>query len=487
MKREIGKISWFCEYNSKKKETGDYGYIKHFNGEEIQFSKDDIILSEYCAGEAGGIDPDKYLELDLLFKKDNLVTFEIQVNEKSKKKKAIKVLLLTDEIDPETIENIGKCIDDSSFRALLKNEFSFYTIEQIREYFKINNSVLTILDTHQQVEVVWGYINELPTKWKYLSNQAKIFIIYRITKENRNVIELLNNINGNENEFVKFAIILYKIKFNSKNSNEEFLKVHELFQDCIINKAWESSEPLEIYKLLPKCTNGKTYYCEGRLYFNEKEKILKGFCPRLRKSFNLSSKDCLHIYPDKSLDWENWSLVELLAETGLKPNLEGLKYPEEYINSMSGWINRLNEIRERMKCRICNSTMVTNDKYAKNLAVYRKTVFKCPNKCNNNEEIYINHCWACGKIIDSRDDRIKDTEGYYICIKCGSGKKHSTIFTQGDICPKCGEINMSVINAKEKQCTKCNHKIAVYGNVRKKVDGNITELFESLEKENSGF
>ncbi len=163
------------------------------------------------------------------------------------------------------------------------------------------------------------------------------------------------------------------------------------------------------------------------------------------------------LYAECSQEWRNWSLLELIEATGVVPDLPELQKPDEYVSKLSGWVNRLNEIRERLRCSVCKQMMIPNYKYAKNLARYNMTVASCQSGEGHDQNIYLNHCWACREIIDSRESRIQ-VEKRYICIHCGSGPQKSDTYTQGDICPKCGARGMTG-EGRSRLCSACNHSI----------------------------
>jgi hypothetical protein len=90
----------------------------------------------------------------------------------------------------------------------------------------------------------------------------------------------------------------------------------------------------------------------------------------------------------------------LLEDSNLEAKLPELQNNDVYVLKLSGWVNRLIEIQDRMKCTVCNETMIPDYRYAKNLAVYNSTVARC--KHNHHEPVYLTHCWACHQVIDSR-------------------------------------------------------------------------------------
>ena len=208
-----------------------------------------------------------------------------------------------------------------------------------------------------------------------------------------------------------------------------FNRMHNELQNEIINVAWNCEAELDFAPLFPRCRNRYAQYCEGKPW-----KPTFAYCPRTKKPCKLNSapddfsqnyfSEGARIVPNCNLDWSQWSLLEFFKYKNIIPKLPELSNSDEYTNRMAGWLNRLIEIRERLKCRVCGKPLVSYMKYSKNLACYSSTVFYCPEGHDNR--IYISHCWNCHKVIDSRDCHEKDSNGYYICTKCGRGSKDSS-------------------------------------------------------------
>lgn len=347
-----------------------------------------------------------------------------------------------------------------------------------------------LLTPEEQINLVWNdLVNGLLLTWHYLSITAKILLVYRLAKENQNIstfIEKLkkNHTNNPENDFlVKSVLKILWAKENPTRCNEVFQQVHELLIRYVIEYVNSSNEAINLDPLLPYCkpTEVAVKYCEGILWqrqgnqtAGETEMVTNAYCLRARscciffeKNQNENSIAGLHgarLYADCSQDWKDWSLLELFQTAGIIPSLPELKKPEDYIPKLSGWINRINEIRSRLKCSVCGDIMPHNIEYAKFIAKFRVTIFSCKHGGNHDHNIYLNECWGCDAIIDSRESKYKSTENnYYICIHCGSGTQHSNTYTQGDICPKCGTIGMELnpYNNRYRKCRSCNHSIKV--------------------------
>ena len=170
--------------------------------------------------------------------------------------------------------------------------------------------------------------------------------------------------------------------------------------------------------------------------------------------------------------WQNWRLLELLEALAIRPELEGLRDYDgriskatAYVLKFSGWVNRLNKIREHFLCRSCGEIMVADQQYARFNARYNVTVIKCRIDVAHGEA-YLNHCWYCEEVIDSRDNlySVPDKEGRkYLCLQCGSGPMEHDKYAQGDICPKCGFEGMKTLRTSHltRICrnASCGHKI----------------------------
>ena len=266
----------------------------------------------------------------------------------------------------------------------------------------------------------------------------------------------------NETETVKLLGQLIACN-DSQQRVRLFTKFHDALQTEIVDRSWDLSQNLNYNDLIPVCTRGITEYCEGKPWpaKNISDPFDRAaFCPRMRKP--CMESDGARIWPQNDLETEKWTLLELFSHEHITPVVSGLSNPEEYVPRMAGWINRINEIRERIRCSNCDSVMISNKKYSKNFAAYNATVFDCANGEGHDHNVYLSHCWACRTIIDSRQNRIKDHDGYYLCLQCGSGSRQSQN-NPGNICPQCGSSPMKQDTKWNRvfHCTRCSHTITV--------------------------
>ena len=330
----------------------------------------------------------------------------------------------------------------------------------------------------EQVKIIreWSE-NGIKAQWERMSVRARILLAFKAAAEHKK-LDFLENLE--KNKLVLSALLILN---GNDSQNRRFERAHNLFQDFVVCQAWDSAETLNLYGYLPLCKMGIVSYCEVKPWPFETEKnhpggrVSRTFCPRQKRPCDFIQKEDVNqeyfserarderpygarLYSETSLDWWNWSLLELIEATNTKPIIQN-KFISEYVQKLSGWVNRLNEIRERLKCSVCGELMQPNMEYSKNMASYMTTVVSCRHGLGHDQNIYLNHCWACRELIDSRESSIRH-EDFYLCIHCGSGPQKSITYTQGDICPKCGmENSMTTASCNQRHmvCGECHHII----------------------------
>lgn len=153
-------------------------------------------------------------------------------------------------------------------------------------------------------------------------------------------------------------------------------------------------------------------------------------------------------------DYLTFSIYDWFVHYGINYFEDGEPSRRDFPIKVAGYINRVREIFDVIHCRSCQSLMLPNMTYARvdytvyekgqfvkkdRAPAYRLTVFKCPSdQCiESQNEYYINHCYGCNKIIDSRDCKTKCDAGLYICRSCASCcGAHSQTNPVG-LCPDC--------------------------------------------------
>ena len=346
-------------------------------------------------------------------------------------------------------------------------------------------AIFPLLNDKQQHMAVWPDISVGDiSEWNNMSETARMYTIFRAVKENVSFNPSKEN-TKEVHKILQACLNIYWAIQNPQNAQNAINKAHDLIADYVCEIAWDLDEDLNIFGnypnskgILPPCGAGVVRFCEGREWFTDEEKkksskiTERAFCPRLGGPCGVSGSEDVQayyytgarLYPKPTLAWEDWSLFELLNASNVYPIVDGIRNLGDYITKLSGWLNRLHEIRERLRCSVCHDTMKPNYEYAKNLARYRVTIVSCDHGHSHDENIYLNHCWGCNAIIDSRESRYQVGK-YYVCIHCGSGPQAHPTYRQGDMCPKCGTPKMiqSDYNDRYFTCSNssCNHEIRV--------------------------
>lgn len=212
----------------------------------------------------------------------------------------------------------------------------------------------------------------------------------------------------------------------------EFAKLHRFYLDIEgsnytnnIHLA-EFKRTIKGYSEVPNIPNGISF-CEGRLA-NKSHEIFKqefwwcGGQPCFSK--------CETIHPTN--EWEKYTLLDFCEILGLntdETNKMGDYIPKGYYYQFIALINRFNRLLEKLYCKDCGHILYPSDFGTGHFAAYSVVRFQCRNnECNNNEEIYLNHCLngQCNNIIDSRISK-RCNNGLFICDNCGSCCSHNML------------------------------------------------------------
>jgi hypothetical protein len=127
----------------------------------------------------------------------------------------------------------------------------------------------------------------------------------------------------------------------------------------------------------PNCYFPFLTYCEG-----QKSKTGEDYWCR---SEYCKAQD-LHSKVNTNKKYAGWSLFEIFEHYSININfksmyeLKGVINLEDYITKIGGALNRLIELRNRLKCKECGEILNFNWEYAKNKAAYRLTVVRCENQ-----------------------------------------------------------------------------------------------------------
>jgi len=280
---------------------------------------------------------------------------------------------------------------------------------------------------------------------------------------------------GGELELIKFHKYLYDkdLAFVTLYENSDYLQsrfdafvLKEIFSlvmagnsldqvyNLFLNKLWvgitssqlnPATQLKQILKIFPSCDSiGKELSCEAVYWEKQRMFLCRGKPCR-------SPKVKSHAH----LDYLNYSIYNWFVHYEINYFIENEPSRRDFPIKVASYINRLREIFDVIHCRFCESLMLPNMSYArvdhmvyekgqmvkKDLApAYRLTVFKCPNEqcIDSHNQHYINHCYGCGDIIDSRDCKIKCDAGLYVCQNCASCCSNHSMSNPVGFCPDCG-------------------------------------------------
>lgn len=470
--RILGRIDWFGGFDYKKGRENTFGFVK------------DLQRNRYFIHQNN---------LDKNCKKENLeekifVTFKVRDNTNGNKKEAYSLRLLVDEEDPETLEYVfnrkNKYIYENVIDKYLKTLNKEEAIQKLKmklELLEDENEKQDLIDKidldfilktdefykyfslDKKIQLFLHFVSEKDQKahklWKTFVQQEKIYTIYYFMKNDLPLNIFYYHSKTETNVLVKALMNLSEIALRKNNKNinqnlekEIFLKFHILIENYVIDLAQDFDKQLDIKGIFPRCKYYKNHYCEG---IDNKSYSL---C-------YLRSSNCYQeiINPNIERSYKMWTVREVLDKYDINvfhPEVKDLDN-DKYIQKMASWINRFNAIRSRLKCSKCETPFKVDLNYSKFSRKFSTTIFDCPNDVDGHDKkIYLNVCWACGKIIDSRESRIR-VEDYYVCKNCGSGPQITYDYTQGDICPNCGGKEMKKSSYREMTCESCNHTITL--------------------------
>lgn len=374
-------------------------------------------------------------------------------------KEKLKVLCSdNNDIPYEQFDEIAEC-----FYLLSESEKAYAAAEIIPKAFQISQYFYPYVPVGRQLIVLSQFEgSDFVSYWELSKRQTKIYHVFRCCMKGEHIPEGLEK----KDQVVSSLITMLNSNNNTDEKRRLFNTFHKNLQDEILTIAFDLNTVFNYSPMFPQCPNEIVEYCEGKKWSSKKN---VAYCPRINNACLLGSsvtfeeyfiKTGARINPNLDLNLKDWCLLEFFKGLNITPCLHDLANPEEYVNRMSGWINRLIEIRERLRCSTCGKALISNKKYSKDKAAYNATIFSCEIGIGHDMNIYLNHCWACYKLIDSRESRFQDDDGYYICIHCGSGSRKRP-YMQGTICPACGHKEMELLEGRKYKCLSCHHIIKI--------------------------
>lgn len=346
-----------------------------------------------------------------------------------------------------------------------------YQEDIITRYDIINNLI-------ENSTIFKNFINETDDKkkLKYLLQIVQYDVINNneICKKHNLGINFLIKEEELKEQYPLTYILYLFLKIKDAKGHEKEKLFYDAHRAIMYNSQIKQSninKEISLPYLLSLCPRRVCKYCEGKGFVMVSGKKTRTHCPRLKSECPL--KEDAPLFSNK----ETWDLREVLKYVGLYDNqyrnifstILDKKLPFEYVSQVSGAYNRMNELRERLYCSHCHTSMEFDLKYSiKKLAVYATTRANCIcyDKTGklHDKNVYLSHCNSCGKIIDSREtpilqilppkDKTKETiidTGYFLCTHCGSAKN----IPEGTICPICGSTNIEENEGIEYICQDC--------------------------------
>ncbi len=382
----------------------------------------------------------------------------------------------------EIIETIQWKHTEEAYINKWKNVISFIEAD-VQE-----NAAMRIAISMKEQGMLWDL-----KWWKIFTDSIKVrILIYasNFKEERKNWVKSLGQIHQFEQEhnnqlliiMLRYFLNIYLSRDISDKKQNNFEQAHnalmQYITDCF-TKAIDINHGLN--SLLEKCQCGygnKIYFCDARIW----EREGKIFCPEgyerpgfLRENGKSGRTECI-FYKDMNLyetkyqrtkDYKDQFFKDFLINIGFKPDLSFLKIEQsmEYVHRISAFVNRLIDIRPHMKCQTCGKSFYPDFRYAKlktaKLAVNRYYCLEIQDGNNNSEHdsnIYLNFCYRCESIIDSRECNYREfgNFGQYLCMRCGG----TETIEPGTHCPKCGNTDQSLLKLKGHDriiCKKCGY------------------------------
>lgn len=447
----IGKIVQFGNQHNVKV----FGFIRPYGdrNNDVYFHIDDIVSSRlkkmlFTFGEVGV-----------------KVAFDVIEDPLEPLRKVAINIRLAYECDPKTIRaDINKSqINDPNVIQLL-NEMDPVKEPNVQdEDFQIDNLLSihkwTELSEKQKVETVLFASKYLEAISKTIVKIKEEIYDYEIKSKNLTVISVLAMLIGGT------------FKPEEPNRRLWFQQGHR----CLVKALTESfqksknfSESLNL--LLPNCLYDTRIYCNARNSINGNLFCNQHFgCEKIKNTKEITEKHLKNVSEKKeTVDLRDYlinlhfSMSDLIDCKTVKNVIDEYEYPFR----IASFANRLNKIHEYLQCRVCGKLLYPDLSNDNSSSVYSLIYFTCLNK-RHSSRIYINHCYRCKHIIDSREcaHKTKDIllyskSEYWVCMRCGGSDE----LESGKYCPSCKKaLTKEEFYNGVVKCSSCGHDGQWYG------------------------
>ena len=279
---------------------------------------------------------------------------------------------------------------------------------------------------------------------------------------------------------LQFFVTIYAE--NAATRRERFLEAHSLLMNYIVDcfTAGINVTP-GLSSLLENCArhrpraSASQYFCEARIWHTRNpEEPVKIWCPTgstvcsdfpgadlTITSFRYAQMQGAAV---READYQTQYFMDFLLNTGGIPDLSSIDVEDrtEYPFRISAYVNILLRMRGHMKCSFCGERFHPKFKYATlktaKLSVNRFYCLKAGSGRElHDKDVYLNFCYRCHEhIIDSRECRIRDSSGQYLCMHCGGAQNTE----RGTVCPNCGCDDREMLSMRGRSqisCKKCGY------------------------------
>ena len=324
--------------------------------------------------------------------------------------------------------------------------------------------------------------------WAYLTESVKIRIIIYLSSfmGKQDLLPHFKRIYNYEtekrNELLEAVLLFVSVYYAKTDEKKQklFQKAHEKLEEYIVssfNTQKFISKGLDT--LMDKCKacspTSRVYYCDAKPWQKEDgfycSEGLGHFSAR-RKCSQYDHFDYKDTLFQKTKDYGDQHLQELILNIEFIPDIRWIKNTKNYTREdgyeyaflVAGYLNRLIDMEPHMKCK-CGTHFIADYQYTKKITPkISRTRFKCPQSNNTDEsqhdpEVYLNYCIRCQRVIDSRECKIQDESGYWLCMYCGGSNLYGG--KDGPLkCPNCGTTEKEALKmsgTSRIRCEKCGH------------------------------
>ena len=376
-----------------------------------------------------------------------------------------------DHIGADILKNYPHLINQFPDRMFIENKHLLYQVDEEKRWdILLRNECVDDLywfenleadlepdRAYQLISLLGKRVYDLEV-WKHLTSSCKIMALVTKTdlSDHYPTYDQLKEIGVYESKqdnydknLILAAIKFYLLKFCTQRNEQIFTSAEETLNEYISEQLLTDEKISHAACVFfDKCVfegygfqfSDDPYFCDIKEW--EDEKCF--FCSRGKHHAYSRNKCELKKYTtiaSMTRKPQLKSFADLWNSIGVK-TVVGEGYTENnYPYKKDAYMNKIIKYRPHMYCESCGSRLLGNAVYSKKGdATDSLTVLNCKqmksDACDHN--VYMSYCWNCEEVIDSRECNFKD-KGFYICMRCGAGKKIKGSKIHGQFCPNCGK------------------------------------------------